>query len=191
MTEGVGQWLLTMFSVSAVVGIIEIFSPEGKIKNYIRYTVSAVVVIILVSPISKLLQALPEFIDTVSALSESSTMGEYDSNGNAESSGENTDQQQSQLSEAEIRLIESGRKTIENHVLSLVSTRFRIDESNISVHAELETSDPQNIILLSLSVNITLKSTGNNGGEAPTVNIHDISKYVSDYYGCPATVNTV
>lgn len=181
----VGSWLLTMFSVSAMVGVIEIFSPDGKIKKYILYTVSIVIMVVLISPLAGILQGLPDFINTISLISDEGMSGENPTKDNSDFEEEST------LSDAEMRLIKSGKHAIEKHAQTLISTKFHISESSVFVVAELEIGDVRNIILLNLHINIDASDVYVKGEKKTLFDAEDaIQKYVSDYYGCPVTVET-
>ena len=59
-------FIMSLVSAAAATALIECFVPDGGMKKYVKYLVSLIVLLVLLSPIKKLIGAIPEAIDDIS-----------------------------------------------------------------------------------------------------------------------------
>ncbi len=52
--------------VAIIVGLIEIFADSGKLRGYVKYVISLIVIISLLYPIREILQVFPKSIEKLS-----------------------------------------------------------------------------------------------------------------------------
>ena len=59
-------FILSLVCVAAGTALIDGFVPDGAMKKYVRYLVSLIVLLMLVSPIRRMIGALPSLTSTTS-----------------------------------------------------------------------------------------------------------------------------
>lgn len=157
----IGGWLYAVFVISLSAGAVEIFAPVGETKKYIKYVISLVVLIAVVSPLVRAVGFAPKMIEALSTAIEAENVGETGSIGDERIYGE---------------LVEAGRCGIEKSICESVCDRFSIDAGDVGADVMLDDSDLDNIgiesVTLCISKNVIM------------IPESDIVTYVKEITGC-------
>ena len=121
-------------TVIAVSGMLYQVIPEGSQKKYIQFAISLAVLTALIGPMISVVSSLPDTLRDVSLRTEDveTVVGE-------------------DLSD---QLIEESTANIERSVVSLLSGRFDIAAEDLAVLAEVDASDPENIVIRRITVDV-------------------------------------
>ncbi len=132
------QELMTFFGefivVTAVAGMLYTLAPEGAQKKYMQFAISLCVLTALIGPMLSVVSSLPEILE------------------DAELSFE--DERLDVENDLQYAVIEQSRSNIEESVVLLLSERFDIESEEIRVTVELDSSDMENIKILSVTVSV-------------------------------------
>jgi hypothetical protein len=133
--DSIKSYLMTLIVVSITAGVINIFSPEGVIKKYIKYAVSLSVVIILLLPFKDLIYTIPKL------------MNDYDlSNlGNNAVSVSSDDVASSDWLLAQLTV-----NNIEANLSQMIDDRFGLKDTEIEII--YDAGDSQEIVLSKVNV---------------------------------------
>lgn len=129
--DKINDYVYSILIISLVCGVINIFAPDGKLKKYIKYTVSLAVVLTLLLPFRNIIYTIPkQLMDNMKAI-ENSVSDTYDG-------------------------LEAGeaytKQTVEflkKEIISSVKSRFN---KIISVDIIVDASDYSNIIIRSIDI---------------------------------------
>lgn len=105
--------------ISVASGCINVFSPDGRMKKYVKYIVSLVVIASLLRPISYIFTQIPSYLDSVENITEQSQ------NTNDSSGMENA---------------------VEEGIKNVLMQKFSLKNDSFNVHAELKKSENSNLV---------------------------------------------
>jgi hypothetical protein len=155
MMEGCMKDFIAFFGefivVIAVAGVFYAMSPEGTQKRYVNFAISLCVLAALIGPMISVVSALPEILEEAELDLEENRI---DIEGNIEG-----------------QMISASRENIEATIISMISQRFDISAEKLTVAVTLNTEDPSNIEILSVTVRVA---------DATYVRRAEIKKYLSD-----------
>ena len=153
-------WLYSVFAISLAAGIADIFAPVGATKKYVKYVVSLVTLIVIITPAVRAFSGIPQLLDGLQSLADggenSVYTAAYDNTANA--------------------LIKAGKEGIESKLKQYICERFLLSENGVSVIIEIDASDESDIKITEIEVRLSERS-----------GIYDadrIAEYVKEITGC-------
>lgn len=159
-------WLYSVFAVSLAAGIADIFAPVGETKKYVKYVVSLVTLIVVVTPAVRAFSGIPQLLDGLQSLADCREDSVYTA----------------AYDDASDILINAGKEGIEDTVKQCVCDRFMLGDDSVSVKTVIDASDESDIKITEIEVLLSDRS-GRYGTDR-------ISEYVKEITGCE-TVRTV
>ena len=153
-------WLYSVFAISLAAGITDIFAPIGATKKYVKYVVSLVTLIVIITPAVRAFSGIPQLLDGLQSLADggenSVYTAAYDNTANA--------------------LIKAGKEGIESKLRRYICERFLLSEDGVSVITEIDASDESDIKITEIEVRLSERS-GIYGTDR-------IAEYVKEITGC-------
>ena len=117
--------------ITAISGILFTVAPEGNVKKYINFIISICILAAIVAPIS-VVSKLPEIIRLVE--------WKYEEAGAEESE------------KVENAVIQASKKEIEGAICSLISSKFDLDDKELTCEIELDAKDPSNVEITEIRI---------------------------------------
>ena len=153
-------WLYSVFAVSLAAGIAEIFAPVGATKKYVKYIVSLVTLIVIITPAVRAFSGIPQLLDGLQVLADGGESSVYTS----------TYDDHSDL------LIKAGKEGIESKLEQYICERFLLAAYGVSVITEIDATDEADIKITEIEIRLS---------EQPGIYGTDrITEYVKEITGC-------
>jgi hypothetical protein len=118
--------------ITAVSGLLYMFSPEGNLKKHLHFVISLCIVVSLAVPMFSMIMDLPEIFEKSF---EEAERGEVKTN--------------EELTDS---LISVSKKEIEKAIVSYIAGKYAIAEAEISVETVLDAQNPESIEIREIHV---------------------------------------
>lgn len=119
MISEIREAVYAIVVISIASGCISIFSPYGKMKKYVKYIVSLIVIASLMRPVNAIFAKIPSYLDSVENIVEQNE----------------NEQDRSGLTSA-----------VEQGIKNVLMQKFSITDDAFSVHTDLKTDDGGSVV---------------------------------------------
>ena len=163
----VKEYLMSVFSVVLLSGAINLFAntKAGNIYKYVKYAVSLVFVLVMVTPVFSMIKGIPDYVEAVGAViseSEQYYREEYEG------------------VKGEEGILFQVTGYIENKIEEALYEKFKIN--GIIVHVKIDSEDISALEITEISVTSETK--------IKEFLRYDIEKYLGENFNCPIVFET-